>query len=143
MAYKQRSLALTLFALSALSLSAPAGAQPRGGERFDKIDLNRDGKVTLLEMQTVSRERFKKADSNRDGFITTEEVLELMPFFVRGQARQPVADYLKKQDSNRDGKVTLDEVQKHAALRFKRLDSNKDNVLTEAEFKAAVGKMEL
>ncbi|MGE3726970.1 MAG: EF-hand domain-containing protein [Candidatus Sericytochromatia bacterium] len=125
-----------------LGLTAPAWSQPRG-ENFGKIDLNRDGKVTLLEMQTISRERFKKADTNNDGFITTDEVLELMPFFVRGQARQPVADYLKRQDSNKDGKVSLEEVLKHAALRFKRIDTNKDNALTEAEFKAIAGKMEM
>ncbi len=125
-----------------LSLTGPAWSQPRG-ENFGKIDFNRDGKVTLLEMQTISRDRFKKADTNRDGFITTDEVLELMPFFVRGQARQPVADYLKKQDSNKDGKVSLEEVLRHATLRFKRIDTNKDNILTETEFKAIAGKMEM
>jgi Ca2+-binding EF-hand superfamily protein len=139
----QMSKRLVLSLCFGLLFTLPSLAQPRGGERFDKLDLNNDGKITLLEMQTISRERFKKGDKNNDGFINTEEVLEMMPFFVRNQAREPVSKYLKKQDLNKDGKVSLAEVLAHAKKRFEKLDSNKNGSISESEFKAQTGKMEL
>ena len=124
-----------------LLLCLPALANPRG-ERFENLDQNRDGRITRLEMQYMGRERFKKADSNNDGQITAEEVLNLMPFFVRGQARQPVVRYLKHQDSNGDGQVSLAEVLKHAEQRFTRLDSNRDGAVSPEEFARQQDKME-
>ncbi|PIQ27962.1 hypothetical protein COW36_22420 [bacterium (Candidatus Blackallbacteria) CG17_big_fil_post_rev_8_21_14_2_50_48_46] len=138
MSIKPFALALCLGLLFTLS----AQAKPRG-ERFENLDLNKDGKITQLEMQMVSRERFQKADQNKDGFLVPEEVLELMPFFVRNQARKPVTEYLQKQDTNKDGKVSLDEVMAHASKRFARLDSDKNGSLSPEEFKRNAGKMEL
>jgi hypothetical protein len=122
-----------------LLLCWPVAARPRG-ESFETIDQNRDGRITLLEMQTISRERFKKADTNNDGQITAEEVLNVMPFFVRGQAREPVVRYLKAQDHNRDGQVSLAEIFKHAEQRFLRLDSNRDGAISTEEFARQQGK---
>ena len=54
----------------------------RGGiatRMFDKADSNRDGRVTLAEMQQAALARFDRVDLNHDGTVTPDE---------RNQARQ-------------------------------------------------------
>jgi hypothetical protein len=54
----------------------------RGGmaaRMFDQADVNKDGRVTLAEMQQVALARFDRMDLNRDGTVTPDE---------RQQARQ-------------------------------------------------------
>jgi Ca2+-binding EF-hand superfamily protein len=67
--------------------SAPRGpgkakAGMRGGfagRMFDMADINKDGRVTLPEVQQAALQHFDRADLNRDGTLTPEE---------RRQARQ-------------------------------------------------------
>lgn len=124
--------------LAGLSLLILPNAEARpGGPSLKDWDMNKDGKASLLEMQTALREQFKKADSNKDGFVTAEEILGLMPFFVRDRAKEGVKEYIRSQDSNGDGKLTLDEVMAWSKKRFAEMDSNKDGYITQDEFKKA------
>lgn len=46
----------------------------RGGpDLFDRMDANKDGKVTLAEAEAGPLARFDKADANKDGTLTPEE----------------------------------------------------------------------
>jgi len=48
----------------------------RGGmatRMFDKSDSNKDGRVTLAEMQQAALAQFDRADLNHDGTITPQE----------------------------------------------------------------------
>lgn len=132
---KRISLTLSALLLSFL-MAAVAEARP-GGPSLKDWDLNKDGKASLLEMQTSLREQFKKADSNKDGFVTADEILGLMPFFVRDRAREGVKEYIRSQDGNNDGKLTLEEVMTWSKKRFAELDKNQDGYITETEFKQA------
>lgn len=133
--FSARTLPLAL----CLSLLLPLGAQARGDE-LKAWDGNRDGKVSLAEMQAVLRTQFQKVDLNRDGHVNVEEVLQLLPVLVRGPARAKVAAYLGTQDLNRDGRVTLDEVMRSAELSFQKMDGNRDGFLSAAEIKKAQQK---
>lgn len=44
-----------------------------GGGMFDRLDANKDGKVTLAEASAKRLEMFDKADANKDGTVTPEE----------------------------------------------------------------------
>jgi hypothetical protein len=46
---------------------------------FGMADLNKDGKISVAEAQSVALQRFDRADLNHDGKLTPEE---------RKQARQ-------------------------------------------------------
>jgi Ca2+-binding EF-hand superfamily protein len=111
-----------------------AEARPPACKQWDK---NRDGQVKLLEMQTALREQFLKADANKDGFVTADEILQLMPFFVRDKAHPGVQTYIRTQDNNGDGKITLEEVMQAAKKRFAALDNNQDGALSESECQKA------
>jgi hypothetical protein len=57
--------------------TAPAGASPvdRGGIRFQRLDLNHDGKLSREEAarSTFLSKHFDEIDTNHDGFITPDE----------------------------------------------------------------------
>lgn len=65
-----------LFALPALAEEGPGG--PKGmhkgaGHFIEKVDSDKDGKVSRAEFQAKGDAMFKEADSNNDGFITKDE----------------------------------------------------------------------
>lgn len=44
-----------------------------GARRFERVDSNRDGRVSLPEAQAVALARFAMMDANRDGQLTRDE----------------------------------------------------------------------
>ncbi|HEY5722284.1 MAG TPA: calcium-binding protein [Allosphingosinicella sp.] len=44
-----------------------------GGRMFERMDSDRDGKVSIAEASSRALEMFDRADSNRDGTVTVEE----------------------------------------------------------------------
>ncbi len=48
------------------------------GERFiQRLDTDRDGKVSQAEALAAAQARFDRADSNKDGFVTADELAAL------------------------------------------------------------------
>lgn len=96
--------------------------------RFDKLDSNKDGRVSRDEMLGKATERFDRADANKDGTLTTEE---------RAAAHKRFAEeHFKKADKNGDGALTADELPPHFAKMLGKLDANKDGKLTQPELAA-------
>ena len=51
-----------------------AGMMARlGGKRFERIDTDKDGRISLAEVTTQRLRAFDRADANRDGRLTREE----------------------------------------------------------------------
>ena len=44
-----------------------------GKENFDKMDTNKDGKISQDEHMAKCNKRFKAMDTNNDGFLTRDE----------------------------------------------------------------------
>ena len=76
-----RCSALAVFILCSLTLHLAAGAVPTGGNRrfdpmsmFDGIDADKDGKVTVAELDgNRMADRIKGLDKDGDDVITREE----------------------------------------------------------------------
>ena len=49
------------------------GMGPLGAAAFAKADSNKDGKLSLAEVQAAQAERFAKLDANKDGVVTADE----------------------------------------------------------------------
>ena len=45
----------------------------RADARFDRLDTNKDGAITLAEFEAGALERFKRQDTNNDGQVTKAE----------------------------------------------------------------------
>src|SRR5438034_6508034 len=101
----------------------PPGGKAKGDPRqfFDRLDANKDGKLSKDELPEQMRERFAQLDGNGDGFVSPEE-------FGRGAAqafgkrppgapttpaqaqRETFEGLFDRTDSNSDGKLTKDEI---------------------------------
>jgi Ca2+-binding EF-hand superfamily protein len=100
--------------------------------RFAKLDLNGDGKLTQDELNAatdggdqtdnaqgrirggLSARAFRQADANGDGVITREEV------------EKQTRDQFKRLDANADGRVSVDELTANTAGRRARTPSGTD-----------------
>jgi Ca2+-binding EF-hand superfamily protein len=127
---------LTLEDLTKLRSARFEGAMKK---RFERLDTNRDGKLTGDELPAERKDAILRADANKDGAVTLEE-LAARPrqFFVRR-----IEVEFKALDADGDGKLTKAEVD---AARGKPMllliaDANKDGVVTKEELaKAFAGR---
>ena len=70
-------------------------------KKFEKLDTNKDGQVSMDELKGQRGGIAKKADANKDGVITKAE--------ARAYTDQSVDKYMQKKDLNRDGKLDKEE----------------------------------
>ena len=106
-------------------------------KRFQDLDKNRNGKITLEEYlgffgadhpqrRQFLEYEFRKYDRNGDGFITLEE----------HRAPVSLADEFRALDKNRDRRVSQDEFLQGERM-FRRLDRNHDGFITWDEYSDA------
>jgi Ca2+-binding EF-hand superfamily protein len=132
---------LLAVSFSALSLAGESGEHAGAHERptraamaghfFEKLDENKDGKVTRQEAEAAGRTLFAKLDQNGDGELTQSEA-EAGALTIR---QEQLAARFKKLDTNADGHLAPGESQLPPKF-FERLDTNKDHVVSLAEFQA-------
>ena len=101
---------------------------------FDRADANRDGKLSLDELNIyIVNQIFDSRDANHDGRMTEQE-------WTGGDPKR-LADF-KKRDTNGDGVVTKEEAiaygRKHGLANkiMHDADTNRDGVLDSAEVQA-------
>lgn len=133
-----RSLSLLLAAglIGLTSAAAPANAH-RGLRHFDRIDADKDGKVTRAEFDAARAARFAAIDANKDGAL---EVSELRAWKRTLPSRIRDARF-KALDADADGKIGADEFVAQRKEAFARIDANKDGKVDKAEFDAAFEKI--
>lgn len=71
-------LTAAVFALQAVPAFAEGGPKDgpkhdRDGRFLEKVDANKDGKISLDEYLDIHKARFAEMDANKDGFVTKEE----------------------------------------------------------------------
>lgn len=116
----------------------------RVGAEFAAMDVNKDNKVTKAEMeqyrgkaiaeqqQQRNRVLFAKLDADKNGSLSAQEFARL----AGPTPRVNVEPLMKRVDSNRDQQLTLAEYRAGAQADFDRLDTNNDGKLSPAEARA-------
>ena len=110
------------------------GAQSE--ERFNMIDANGDGSISMEELQSATQAPFAEADADGDGSISREE---MRSYLMDQQARrvEKMLDRLISQwDENGDGAVSAEEFggKRNPGRMFERLDSDGDGSISMEEF---------
>lgn len=120
-------------ALAGTALAGPdCGKAGKGAaERFERLDANKDGKVTLAELTQSKESWLGKVDVNKDGVATAAELEQSH----KALHAERVARIFEKRDANKDGRLTQAESQMPERW-FARSDDNNDGILTAAELAA-------
>jgi Ca2+-binding EF-hand superfamily protein len=103
------------------------------GQRFEKLDANSDGALSVEEFVSGSTSHFDKTDTNSDGVLSEDELVERM---MRRRAERMAKRMIKRMDYNDDGKVTKDEVESRSRKRFALMDGNDDGKVDKSEMRS-------
>jgi Ca2+-binding EF-hand superfamily protein len=121
------------------------GGMREGGPflNFDQIDADKDGKITLAEMEAFRAARFAAADTNGDGNLSAEELVAMHAAERAARELQRSADMIAKFDTNADGVLSAEELPQpgNATNMFERIDTDKDGAISKAEVDAAKAAM--
>ncbi len=130
-------VALTVSLAAMAAQNGPAG-KGRIVERLKAADSNGDGRISFDEAKAafpkMTQERFDKLDRNHDGVLSLEDRVQGNG---KGAGRAEKIQRLRAADTNHDGQVTFDEAKaafpKLTQERYSKLDRNGDGVLSMAD----------
>lgn len=118
------------------SEKAMSGAGRRGGGRMaermmGRVDTNGDGMISRAENRAAVETRFSRRDADKSGTI---EAGERRAKGKRMGMRGPRGGgMMKKADTNGDGAVSRTEFDAASAMRFTRMDANRDGKIDAAD----------
>jgi len=117
-----------------------AAVERRVADVFERMDTNKDGKISKEEAKNLIAQNFERMDTNKDGFIDKDE---LRRFVARNMAARggggppagaPGPDF-DALDKNADGRLTREELKGTPyADKFDEIDTNKDGKIDKKEW---------
>ncbi len=149
-----KTLTAAVLAVAGATLATAALAErggPQGGRMmmpdpaalFEKIDADRDGKVTEAEIAAWRTARVQGLDADADGRISAAEMEASMASMGAPDAAAMAARRIASRDSDGDGLLTAAElaVPPMPERMFARIDRNDDGAVTLEEAQAARERM--
>ena len=123
--------------------AAPAERGGRAPSGLMRYDTNKDGVVDRAEWKAGQEARFKRLDTNGDGKLTQDELFARTPAIGNSvlptdRQAQRQSTYFQLLDTDKDGVVTLAEFMAQADRNFARCDINKDGRIDTAECRQAL-----
>jgi Ca2+-binding EF-hand superfamily protein len=116
---------------------------------LERMDTNKDGKISKDEARGPLADNFERLDANKDGFLERNELRVAAARMVAMQGAGPGAGLgggpnaldFDALDKNADGRLTKDEVKGTLlADQFDEIDTNKDGKIDKKEFTAFLKK---
>lgn len=98
-----------------------------------KADANKDGEITMEEIETLRDERFGRFDSNDDGVVEAAEIEAKLRARMEERLQRRIKRMTRRFDADRDGKITKEEFNRFARERFTWADLNDDGKIAEDE----------
>ena len=104
---------------------------PRSEKAVQKLDANKDGRVTPDEIKPRMLKRFAGFDANGDKAVTAQEFEALL----QKRIEQRRVRYFALMDANKDGTITQAEFDRVADDMFDKADTDHDGGVNLAELK--------
>lgn len=109
--------------------------------QLERMDTNKDGKISKAEARGPLADNFDRLDENKDGFLDKDELRKAAARFMaqRGAfgGAGPNAPDFDALDRDADGRLTREELKGTAlADKFDQIDTNKDGKIDRKEFTA-------
>jgi Ca2+-binding EF-hand superfamily protein len=129
---------LTFLLAFPAALVATAQTIDRVARLIQAADANDDGDVSQDEFKAFRAKQFPRLDRNKDGEISVSDVPERLQNRIRDKIEN--GDVLAGFDLDNDKKVTRQEFENGPTKIFDRYDTDKNGVITKAEFSTAHGE---
>lgn len=154
--FARPKIPLALLLVSAALAAGTADAQTRDRDAFfERLDTNGDGIADADELLAARRDAFARADKDDNGYVTGAEVDALVGNrgdaprtrrggLVRGigQRRMPgVEAAVRRLDSDKDGRISEAEFVEAKSPLLERFDANRDGAISREEVDRAQQRM--
>ena len=133
---KRLFLAGLMTALAAMPALAQETDAQSAERYFDRLDQKKQGFFTLADMQRVEGKAFKRIDLNKDGELTLSEFTDGIPS-DRADIIERFTRRFELADADHSGEVQFQEYMDFCARVVSAADTNQDGMVTKEEFVAA------
>ena len=139
------ALIASLMASTAFAEMGPGGPGGHEGEGpklldlFDEIDTDKDGKLSLAELEAHRAAEFAASDTNGDGALDAAEIAARMMARFQEKLADKAQHMIDNRDNDGNGTISADEMGKGPAEdHFARIDTDNDGAISKEEAEAAM-----
>ena len=102
---------------------------PKAQKSFDRIDLNKDGKINLAEFTPVAEKRFLGIDVNKDNAVSTAEIDASLQAALERRRNRILANL----DADKNGSISRAELDKYIEAMVAGADADSDGGVSFSE----------
>lgn len=102
---------------------------PKAQKTFERIDLNRDGKISVAEFTPVAEKRFLGIDVNKDNAVSTAEIDASLQAALERRRNRILANL----DADRNGSISRAELDKYIEAMVAGADTDSDGGVSFSE----------
>ncbi len=102
---------------------------PMAQKSFDRIDLNKDGKINLAEFTPVAEKRFLAMDVNKDNTVSTAEIDASLQATLERRRNRILANL----DADRNGSISRAELDSYIEAMVAGADTDSDGGVSFSE----------
>ena len=102
---------------------------PKAQKSFDRIDLNKDGKINLAEFTPVAEKRFLGIDVNKDNAVSTAEIDASLQAALERRRNRILANL----DADKSGSISRAELDKYVEAMVAGADTDSDGGVSFSE----------
>src|SRR5215203_4518171 len=121
-------LTASLVAAGGLAMAAEPYL-PKGQKSFDRIDLNKDGKINLAEFTPIAEKRFLAIDVNKDNAASTAEIDASLQAALERRRNRILANL----DADRNGSISRAELDSYIEAMVAGADTDGDGGVSFSE----------
>lgn len=102
---------------------------PKSQKSFDRIDLNKDGKINLAEFTPVAEKRFLGIDVNKDNSVSTAEIDASLEAALERRRNRILANL----DADKNGAISRAELDSYVEAMVTGADTDSDGGVSFSE----------